>query len=73
MIKKTDFRLKWSFFTVLAAALLFTVARAALFLLNRDFFSALSGAEIFSAFLNGLRFDFSVIALFMGPVLFLLN
>ncbi|WP_428061492.1 LTA synthase family protein [Candidatus Avelusimicrobium stercoris] len=73
MIQKTDFRLKWSFFTVLAAALLFTVARAALFLLNRDFFSALSGAEIFSAFLNGLRFDFSVIALFMGPVLFLLN
>ena len=33
----------------------------------------MSGAEIFSAFLNGLRFDFSVIALFMGPVLFLLN
>lgn len=72
-VHKKDFRVKLSLFFVLAAALLLSAARLALFLLNRDFFAPLSGAELFSAFCNGLRFDFAVIALFMGPVIFLLN
>ncbi len=72
-VNKKDFRVKLSLLFILAAALLLTAARLALFWLNPDFFAPLSGAEITSAFLNGLRFDFSVIALFMGPVIFLLN
>lgn len=70
---KKDFRLKLSLLAVLAACALFTAARLALFWLNHGFFAALSAPEIRSAFLNGLRFDFSVIALFMGPVILLLN
>ena len=72
-VNKKDFRVKLSLLCILAAALLLSAARLALFCLNRDFFASLSGAEIASAFVNGLRFDFSVIALFMGPVIFLLN
>ena len=70
---KKDFRVKLSLIFILVAALLFTAARTALFFLNGEFFSSMQGKEIFSAFLNGLRFDFSVIALFMGPLIFLLN
>lgn len=72
-VEKNDFRFKFSLATVLGFAALFTAARAALFLLNRDFFSGLNATEILFAFLNGLRFDFSVIALFVGPVILLLN
>ena len=71
--KKQDFRVKLSVCSVVAFLLLFMAARLALLLLNRDFFSALGGGEIFSAFLNGARFDLSIIALFVGPVVFLLN
>ena len=70
---KKDFRLALSLWAVLGMAAVFTAARAAVFFLNREYFGALSGAEIISAFANGLRFDFSVLALFMGPVIFLLN
>lgn len=72
-VNKKDFRVKLSLLFILAAALLYTAARLALLLLNPDFFAPLSGAEIASAFLNGLRFDFAMIALFMGPFIFLLN
>lgn len=71
--EKKDFRVKFSLWFIFLSVLLFTAARAALFLLNRDFFAGLTGAEIASGFLNGLRFDFSVLALFIGPVIFLLN
>lgn len=70
---KKDFRLALSLWAVLGMAAVFMAARAAVFFLNREYFGALSGAEIISAFANGLRFDFSVLALFMGPVIFLLN
>ena len=51
----------------------FTLARAALLLSNSAFFAPLSGAEIMSAFVHGLQFDFYMTALCLGPVIFLLN
>ena len=71
--QKTDFRFRWSIYIVLLAALMFTAARLALFECYHSFFAALTAQEIKSAFLNGLRFDFSCIALFLGPLVFLLN
>ena len=71
--QKTDFRFRWSIYIVLLAALIFTAARLALFECYHSLFAALTAQEIKSAFLNGLRFDFSCIALFLGPLVFLLN
>lgn len=70
---KKDFRLKFSVGAVLASLALFMLARAALFLLNGAYFSSLSRGEILSGFLNGLRFDYYMVALLTGPVLFFLN
>lgn len=69
----SDARLKISMLAAGAALLLFTTARAAIFFTNYALFADLSGAEILSAFLNGIRFDFYMVALGMGPVIFLLN
>ena len=71
--QKTDFRFRWSIYIVLLTALMFTAARLALFECYHSLFAALTAQEIKSAFLNGLRFDFSCIALFLGPLVFLLN
>ncbi len=71
--QKQDFRFRWSIYIVIAAALMFFTARLALFECYRPVFASLTKAEIWSAFLNGMRFDFSVIALFLGPLIFLLN
>ena len=73
MPTKRDFRLKLSVYIALFALALFSAARLLLFLLYRDTFSGLTGPELASSFLNGLRFDFSVIALFIGPAVLLLN
>ena len=59
--QKTDFRFRWSIYIVLLAALMFTAARLALFECYHSLFAALTAQEIKSAFLNGLRFDFSCI------------
>lgn len=71
--QKQDFRFRWSIYIVLFAVLMFTAARFALFEWYRPLFEGLSSPEIRSAFFNGLRFDFSCIALFLGPLIFLLN
>ena len=71
--QKQDFRFRWSIYIVLFAVLMFTAARFALFEWYRPLFEGLSAPEIRSAFFNGLRFDFSCIALFLGPLIFLLN
>ena len=71
--QKSDFRFRWSFYIVLLAAAMFLAARVALFESFRPVFEGLTKPEIWSAFLNGLRFDFSVIALFLGPLILLLN
>lgn len=72
-MQKTDGRLKYSVYMVLGALVLFTLARICLFYLYRPVFADLTAAQTANAFLNGLRFDFSVIALFMGPAVLLLN
>lgn len=71
--KQTDFRVKLSCAVVIAALLLFSAFRLALFVFHHATFEALSAGQIFSAFANGLRFDLSVIALFIGPVILLFN
>ena len=68
-----DTKLHISCLVLLGMMALFTLTRVSIFLGNHSFFAALSGGEILSAFVNGLRFDFYVTALFMGPVIFLLN
>ena len=71
--QKTDFRFRWSIYIVLLAVLMFTAARLALYETCRPVFAVLSPQEVRSAFLNGLRFDLSCIALFLGPFILLLN
>lgn len=54
------------------ALLAFTLVRLALWLMYRPVFAALSPGQTAMAFVQGLRFDFSVLALFLGPGVFLL-
>lgn len=68
-----DIRLQITLLTVLAVLALFTGMRAAIWLANPVVFAGIEPAHILSAFLNGLRFDFYILVLFFGPVLFLLN
>lgn len=71
--RRSDFRIKLSIAIVLVALLMFAAFRLALFILYHNVFASLTSAEVWSAFLNGIRFDISVIALFIGPVLLLFN
>lgn len=57
---------------LIGAMLVFTLVRLALWLIYRPVFAALSPAQTAAAFAQGLRFDFSVLALFLGPLIFLL-
>lgn len=66
-------RFKISLSALVAGLAIFTVARAAIFFTNPNLFAGLSGAEIFSAFLHGVQFDFYIVVLFLFPILFLLN
>ena len=71
--KRSDFRAKLSVVIILFALILFSAFRLALFVLHHATFEALSFGQILSAFFNGIRFDLSVIALFLGPVILLFN
>ncbi|MBR3632010.1 MAG: sulfatase-like hydrolase/transferase [Elusimicrobiaceae bacterium] len=71
--KRTDFRLKLSIIFILLAMILFSAFRLILYVLYHSTFSSLTTSAIWSAFLNGMRFDLSMVALFMGPVILLLN
>ena len=68
-----DVKLKISLGCALGMMLIFTLARVGIFLSNAPFFAPLSRAEIWAAFLQGLRFDFYMTALLLGPVILLLN
>ena len=70
---KTDFRIRFSVAVLLAVLGAFFAARLAVLGLNYDYFSALSAGQIFRAFVQGIRFDFYIAALFFVPVLLLLN
>ena len=69
--KNLPFRL--ALYSLGVALFIFALMRAILLFQNPDFFSILSGKDIAMAFLYGLRFDLSIIGLFMGPVLILMN
>ena len=71
--KRSDFRVKLSLGIVLAAMLMFTLFRLALFVFHHGTFEALSASEVLGAFCNGMRFDLAMIALFIGPVILLFN
>lgn len=68
-----DVRLQITWLTVLAVLVLFMLMRVAIWLANPMVFAGIEQADILPAFLNGLRFDFYILVLFFGPVLFLLN
>ena len=70
---RTDFRIKLSVGIILLAMAIFSLFRLALYVIYHTTFAALSTAEVWSAFLNGLRFDLAMVALFIGPVILLFN
>lgn len=70
---KRDMRLQISVLVPVAMMLVFTLARLAIWWGNAAFFSQLTSAEIASAFIHGLQFDFYMTALLMGPGILLLN
>ncbi len=72
-ISLRDVRLQISLAVLLAALGSFVAARAGIWLDNPALFGGIPTAEIITAFVQGLRFDFYIIALYLGPVLFLLN
>lgn len=68
-----DFRLKASFTVVAAFLLLFFAFRLALFAFYHNAFANLSFVGVLTAFINGFRFDFAVIATFIMPCILLFN
>ncbi len=71
--RRNDFRVKLSVAIVLCSLLIFSVFRLAFFIFHHSTFEALSFGQILAAFFNGVRFDLSVNALFLGPVILLFN
>ncbi len=71
--RRTDFRLKLSVGVIAFALILFSLFRLALYLIYHTTFASLTQAELWSAFLNGMRFDLAMIALFLGPMILLFN
>ncbi len=65
-------KIKLSSILILAVVFVFFTARLSLFLLCYNYFSALSLKEIFLSFLNGFRFDFSSISIFILPLVIFL-
>ena len=70
---RKNFNLKVSLIFLFAALAIFFCARLALLLIYSANFEALTTWQIIKAFLNGIRFDYSVIAIFLLPCLLLMN
>jgi phosphoglycerol transferase MdoB-like AlkP superfamily enzyme len=70
---KKDFALRLSLIFAAGAMLLFSMARAGLYIFCHKTFAALGAWEAMRAFAFGLKFDASMTALFLGPALLLLN
>ena len=70
---KKNFNLKVSLAFLLSALALFFAARLTLFFIYGANFNALTFWQIIKAFLNGIRFDYYVIAIFLLPCLFMIN
>lgn len=65
-------RFKAALFFVFSFFALFSFERFLLFCFNYSFFEKLSFWQTVTAFLSGLRFDFSAIALFVFPLIFMM-
>lgn len=72
-IFKKDPRLNLSLGWLFISLCVFIIFRILIFMVYHSVFTSLSSAQIINAFVQGLRFDISVIALFLGPLIFLLN
>lgn len=68
-----NFRVKLPLYILTVYLFAFFVARLALFFAFREDFSALSGGQISSAFLSGLKFDLAAIATLAGIPLLMLS
>ena len=66
---RATFTLGWLF----VALLVFSFIRVLLFTLFHSVFASLSIGQVLYSFLEGIRFDITMIALFMGPLLILFN
>ena len=66
---RAAFTLGWLF----AALCVFSFIRVLLFTLFHSVFASLSLGQVLYSFLEGIRFDIAMIALFMGPLLILFN
>ena len=66
---RATFTLGWLF----AALCVFSFIRVLLFTLFHSVFASLSLGQVLYSFLEGIRFDIAMIALFMGPLLILFN
>ena len=71
--KRYDFRVLLSIVIILLAMFIFSAFRLALYWLHHATFASLTTAQVWSAFFNGMRFDLSMVALFIGPVILLFN
>ena len=68
-----EFRNKYIFGKIIFYLTVFTFFRLLLYVLYNDYFGALTSTQVFTAFIDGLRFDISIILTFIGLPLFLMN
>lgn len=68
-----EFRNRFALGTLSFYLLIFVLVRLILYLLYNDYFSPLDGMLVLEAFIDGLRFDISMIFTFLGLPLFLMN
>ena len=69
-MKKDLFKLKIKIISLyyLAFFISFQISRFAILKTSSNYFQELTGKDIFLSFLNGLRFDFYVLALLLFPL-----
>ncbi len=70
---KKDPRATFSLGWIVLSLFLFEFIRFLLFVVYHSVFASLSFGEVLNCFLNGIRFDISMIALCLGPILFFFN
>lgn len=70
---KKNFNLKVSLIFLFSALVIFFAVRLALLFMYSTNFESLTTWQIIKAFLNGIRFDYYVIAIFLLPCLLMMN
>ncbi len=66
---RATFTLGW----IICAVIIFYFVRMLLLIMYHSVFASLTAGQVLNCFVNGFRFDISIIALFLGPLLILLN